>query len=250
MSLPDGIIANADDFGLRSSINRAILYCFEKEYINSTSLMTNTFFFDEAVEMFHNHPVIRNVGVHVNLSEGKPLTKFNQSKYLDKNGNWNNENILKKFQVLSSDAKSAFSKEIHAQINKAILNKIPIIHLDSHFHTHTLPCFYKLFLEAAKFHKLKIRLAQTYNEDNYIKFYYRKYINNAFRTSQKNYSDRFDDVTNFLTHSNLLDKNRTTEIMIHPDFNSAGLLIDHYDVESSRGKSSKSIEDWIRFISN
>ena len=250
MNLPNNIIANADDFGLKTSVNKAILYCFEQGYINSTSLMTNTFFFEEAVDIFQSNPVMKNIGVHVNLSEGKPLTNFNQRIYLDEDGNWNNDLILKKIQILSSEAKSAFSKEIHAQIDKAKSNKIPVVHLDSHYHSHTLPCFYKLFLEAAKFHELKIRLAQTYNENNYLKFYYRKYINMVFRTNHVNYSDLFDDVANFLKHTNSVNTNQIIEIMLHPDFNSSGVLFDHVDIANFKKKEPKSIGDWITFLSN
>ena len=248
--IPNNIIANADDFGLKTSINKAILYCFEKGYINSTSLMTNTACFDEAADIFHSNPVMHNIGVHVNLSEGKPLTNFSQAKYLDENGNWDNARILSKKQILSSGAKVAFSKEIHAQINKAIANKIPIVHLDSHFHSHTLPCFYNLFLEAAKSHKLKIRLAQTYNEGSYLKFYYRKYINSAFKTGGSNYTDLFDDVTNFLKHTDSLKTEQTIEIMLHPDFNSLGILYDHFDIGNTKKEDPKSIEDWISFLNN
>ena len=74
--IPDYIIANADDLGYSHSVNKAILYCFEHGYINSASLMTNTGFFDEAVSMIKENPVIRNIGVHIDLAEGKPDNRF------------------------------------------------------------------------------------------------------------------------------------------------------------------------------
>ncbi|MGZ3756184.1 MAG: ChbG/HpnK family deacetylase [Mucilaginibacter sp.] len=66
------------------SINKAILYCFENGIINSTSLLSNTTYFEEAVELIHKNPIISNVGVHINLSKGKPVTSFDQHRYLDK----------------------------------------------------------------------------------------------------------------------------------------------------------------------
>ena len=42
MSIPSGIIANADDPGLNNNTNQGILLCFQKGYINSTSLLTKT----------------------------------------------------------------------------------------------------------------------------------------------------------------------------------------------------------------
>jgi predicted glycoside hydrolase/deacetylase ChbG (UPF0249 family) len=117
------------------------------------------------------------------------------------------------------------------------------MHLDSHLHLHTLPCFYKLFLAAAKQYKLKIRLAQTYNESSYLKFYYRKYINNIFRNEGFNYSDRFETVDRFLREKNItFEKNITTEVMLHPWFDANDVLTDHYD----RGTLAK----WIDFLNN
>ena len=87
MSIPNHIIANADDLGLDTSVNAAILNCFQRGYINSTSLMTNMGGFDEAADLIHSMPVIKNVGVHINLAEGKPLTNID-SRYLDADGNW------------------------------------------------------------------------------------------------------------------------------------------------------------------
>lgn len=250
MNIPNNIIVNADDFGLRASVNKAILHCFEQGYINSTSLITNQFFFEAAADMFHANPVIHNVGVHVNLSEGRPLTNFNQKLYLDENGNWNNSKVSKKYSLLNNEAKSAFSKEIYAQINKAISSKIPIVHLDSHYHTHTLPGFYKLFLDAAKSYKLKIRIAQTYNENNYLKFYYRKYINGIFKANRNNYSDLFENLTQVLRRSHLLNNEQVTEIMVHPDFDQSGILFDHYDAGNLKEKGAKTIKDWICFLNN
>jgi predicted glycoside hydrolase/deacetylase ChbG (UPF0249 family) len=251
MAVFNNIIANADDFGLRTSISKAILYCFEQEYINSTSIITNGFFFEEAVDMYHTSTSIKNVGVHINLSEGKPVTNFNSKKFLDGNGNWNIKKVNKIYNVLNKEDQAAFSKEIYAQINKAIVNKIPIVHLDSHYHTHTLPCFYKLFLEAAKSFNLKIRLAQTFREDSYMKFYYRRYINNLFRASGKNYSDLFEDVSRFLQHK-ILNNNQVIEIMMHPDFDDSGVLFDHYhrDIPDFEKNGMKSLKDWICFLDN
>ena len=178
MLIPNNTIVNADDLGLRPSINQAIFYCFEHKIINSTSLITNTKYFEETVNLIHENPAVCNLGVHINLAEGKPLTNFNQLFYLDENGNWDLKKINKKINFLNSEAKNAFSKEIFAQIDKALSIKKDIIHLDSHYHLHTLPCFYKLFFQASKHYKLKLRLAQTYNEGSYLKFLYRKYINN------------------------------------------------------------------------
>jgi predicted glycoside hydrolase/deacetylase ChbG (UPF0249 family) len=242
MQIPDNIIANADDLGYNPSVNKAILYCFEQGYINSASLMTGPPHFEETANLIHANPAITNIGVHVNLAEGPPLTDFKED-YLDEAGNWDLTKTNKLFNPLSKAAKIAFSKEINVQIEKAIEANIPIIHLDAHLHLHTLPAFCQLFLAAAKTHNLKIRLAQTYNEGSYLKFYYRKYINNIFRRNGCNYSDRFETVDKFLRDKNdNINYTTTAEIMLHPWFDENAMLTDHYDRDT--------MEKWLIFLND
>jgi len=243
MTIPGNLIANADDFGYNSSVNKAIVYCFEQGYINSTSLMVNTALFDETVQLIRQNSTIHNIGVHINLAEGKPVTNFTQDEYLDKNGDWDFNKVNQRVNFFTAEVKSAFSKEIHAQIDRAISNKLPINHIDSHCHLHTLPCFYKLFSEAAKSYNLKIRLAQTFNEGNYLKFYLRKYINSIFKEGNKNYSDYFETVEQFLKDTRATYNNKgVIEIMLHPYYDQQGMLTDHYDKET--------MQDWIRYLEN
>ncbi len=51
MRVPNNIIANADDLGYNFCVNKAILHCFERGYINSTSLMTTTPSFNETADL-------------------------------------------------------------------------------------------------------------------------------------------------------------------------------------------------------
>jgi chitin disaccharide deacetylase len=47
--IANNVKINADDFGLNSSVNKAIIEAFDNNYINSTTLMANMPGFDEAV---------------------------------------------------------------------------------------------------------------------------------------------------------------------------------------------------------
>ena len=81
MPIPENLIINADDLGYNSSVNKAIFFCFEQGYINSTSLMTNTIGYEEAVETIHKSPFVRNIGLHINLVREKPLSNFSNKSY-------------------------------------------------------------------------------------------------------------------------------------------------------------------------
>src|ERR1700722_19318816 len=71
------LIINADDFGYSLTINQAILRSFERKFINSTSLMANMAGFDDAINMVNRNTVLQGkVGVHLNLTEGYPVTRL------------------------------------------------------------------------------------------------------------------------------------------------------------------------------
>lgn len=240
MSIPLFIIVNADDIGLKSSVNKAILYCFEQGYINSTSLLTNMDCFDETVDLIHKNPVITNIGIHVNLAEGKPITDFKHQQFLNPDGSWNIYQTGKHLQVFDDKMKASFLNEINAQIEKALKADIKITHIDSHLHLHTLPAFHNLFIDVAKAHGLKLRLAQTYRENSFLKFFYRKYINNKIKKSNINYSYFFNTVDLFLSKKDYALNGRTVEIMVHPDFDNKGNLVDHV--------GPTSMVNWIAYL--
>jgi len=227
MPISANIIANADDLGFSDSVNKAILKCYQEGYINSTSLMTDTPEFEATVNLVHQNPVIQNIGVHVDLAQFRPLTDFKED-FLDAHGNWDVYKTNKLLIKLSDAGKAAFAKEISAQIERALDSKIKIVHLDSHLHLHTLPAFRKLFMVAAGRYKLKLRLAQTYNEGSYLKFYYRRYINGLVKRAGLNYAEGFETVSRFLEYKNHSRKS-VIEIMLHPDLDANGALTDHFD---------------------
>jgi len=238
MQIPGNIIANADDLGFNDSVNQAILYCFKSGYINSTSLMTNTPHFGATVELIKNNPEIGNIGLHVDLAQFRPVTDF-RANFLDKDGNWDVWKTKKLLVSLSSEDKKAFAKEINAQIERAIDQDIKLVHLDAHLHLHTSPGFFNFFLAAAIKYNLKLRLAQTFNEGSYLKYYYRKFINGQIKKNGCNYSERFETVSRYLQY-NSNESKISTEIMLHPDLDQNGKLTDHFDDET--------IRSWLRFL--
>lgn len=240
MLIPKNIIVNADDIGLNPSVNQAIFHSFQQGYINSTSLLTNMDYFDDAVAIIKSNTDVINVGVHGNFAEGKPLTNFKATHFLNSYGGWSISKTNKVAQLLNSESKRAFTDELEAQIEKASSAGIIITHLDSHLHLHTLPAFFSIFFNAAKRHGLKLRLAQTYNEGSYIKFAYRKYINSKIIAAGINHSYLFETVDEFLKDSGRNFLNNTVEIMVHPDYNANGELFDHVD--------GTSMDKWVAYL--
>lgn len=233
--LPPNIIANADDFGFSLSVNKAILSCYELGYINSTTLMTNKPGFEDAVDMIHKNNIIKNLGVHINLYSGKPVSNFPNKDYLLENGEFNKKKAKKVLNIFDFKTSGYFFNEIEAQVKKATDAGVKITHLDSHQHLHTLPALFPIFLKFAKQHKLKLRLAQTFNEGNYLKFWFRNYINGLIKKAGCNYSDKFETVEYFIKTPMFKTDSSVIEIMLHPGFNDVGELIDHYSPSTMLG---------------
>ncbi|WPU95694.1 ChbG/HpnK family deacetylase [Mucilaginibacter sabulilitoris] len=238
--IPLNVIANADDFGFNSSVNKAILYCFEERLINSTSLMVNCEGFEEAIQLTLRHESIINVGLHTNLAEGKPLTNFSNKTFLTENGEWNIDQTGKKIKFLDSQTRASFHREIEAQINRALEAGIRLTHLDAHLHLHTLPGFSAIFLALARQYQLKLRLAQSFNEGNFFKFFFRRFLNKKIIAAGCNYADKFQTIDFYIANHQLQPQDQRVEIMLHPDFLSGDQLTDHYHPSD--------ITNWISFL--
>ena len=68
------IIINADDFGWDKSCSEAILSAFESGYISTATMCVNGAYFEEAVSRVKDSPYRDQIGIHINLTEGRPLT--------------------------------------------------------------------------------------------------------------------------------------------------------------------------------
>ncbi|HWZ13624.1 MAG TPA: ChbG/HpnK family deacetylase [Mucilaginibacter sp.] len=240
MLIPGNIIANADDFGLNTAVNKGILHCYENGYINSTSIMTNRLNFEEAIDMIHANKIITNVGLHVDFVNFKPASDFRDKRFLTSSGIWDQKKTDNVFNFFDSQTKRYFSKEIEAQIQKVLKTEVKLTHMDTHRHLHILPTYFKIFIKIAKQYNLKLRLAQSFNEGNYLKFLYRKFVNNEIKKACCNYADAFETVPHFLKQTHDISSPLTTEIMLHPIMNESGELTDHY--------SATDLAGWISWL--
>jgi predicted glycoside hydrolase/deacetylase ChbG (UPF0249 family) len=68
------LIVNADDFGLTSGVNRAILELHEAGVLTSTTLMARAGATDEALEKARGTRSL-GVGCHVVLVDGEPVLR-------------------------------------------------------------------------------------------------------------------------------------------------------------------------------
>jgi len=224
------ITINADDFGLNASVNKAIIESFDKGLINSTTLMAIMPGFNEAINLARKHNLTQKIGVHLVLTEGIPLTKEIKSIPFFFNGK--EEYKKNKYRLFFPNKKlrKLIYDELSAQIAEVLSNNITITHIDTHHHVHEMYGICKILVSLRKKYNIPfIRILN--NLENPTKIYkkiYRNIINYYLKGSNSNFSDFFGNQYDFIStlKKNPTFLNNKIEIMVHPDYDENGVLID------------------------
>jgi chitin disaccharide deacetylase len=149
------LIVNADDLGWTQGVNRGIAEAHRNGIVTSTSLLANGCAFEAGVRTARELPRL-GVGVHLNLSDGKPVAPAEQVKsLLDEDGNFSGgpETLLLRLTAKNLETKEV-EKEWNAQIEKIRAAGIRPTHLDGHKHVQMLPGLFAMALRLAKRHEI------------------------------------------------------------------------------------------------
>jgi hopanoid biosynthesis associated protein HpnK len=143
------LIINADDFGLTSGVNRAIVEGNRAGMVTSATLMANAQASAAAIELAKAQPYLKT-GCHVVLIDGVPLAENLPSLT---NGSLRFRSSLKQFAmaaVRKQIAGEEIEREVTAQVRKIQASGIALTHVDSHKHTHMFPHVLRPVLRAAR----------------------------------------------------------------------------------------------------
>ena len=146
------LIVNADDFGLTSGVNRAILELNQARVLTSATLMARAAATDEAVEMALATPTL-GVGCHVVLVDGEPIQPPQQLPTLTRPGTRHFQPKLGGFVKAIFTGKvdpMEMEAEAHAQIRSLQARGLRLTHIDTHKHTHIFPQVLRPVLRAAR----------------------------------------------------------------------------------------------------
>jgi len=223
------LFINADDFGKTQSINNAIVNAFQYNYINSTTLMANMDFHEEAIELAHKHKFQNNVGIHLVLTEGDPLTDIKSVIPGLFSGNLSLKERLKLLMYPSARERKAIHNELSAQIRKIKAQHIPISHLDTHHQVHDMWGIISIIKQLLKEHNIpSMRILNNLEiSSSRIKNGYRNFCNRNIINAGINFSSYMGSQTDFFNYRKQeLIHDSTLEIMVHPDYNAAGQLVD------------------------
>ena len=134
------LIVNADDFGLHTEVNKAVIKGYQAGCIRSTSLMPTGAAVEEACELARKNPGL-GVGIHLTLVAERPLLPPDKVPTLvgaDGRLFRNHVEFIKNFCLGKIDKEQLYA-ECDAQISKAVSLGLNITHIDSHQHLHVLP---------------------------------------------------------------------------------------------------------------
>lgn len=219
-------VINADDFGLNQSCTEAICEAFQKGYITDTTMVANGEFYLHAVDSIIRYKLQNKIGIHFNLTEGRPMTEeIQQCSIFCADGRFHGK--VNRLKMLSDFEKKAVYKELSAQITRMEESDICVTHADSHHHIHTAIFIAPIVARVCKEHGIhKIRIHRNIGNIMVCKKVVKQMFN-IWLKSKKFITTKFfgslRDVEGVLETDVL---HGTVEIMVHPEYDKDGVLID------------------------
>ena len=216
------IIINADDFGLNGHCSRAIAEAFEKGLITDTTMMATGEYFDEAVSLAAEKGFSDKIGIHLNLTEGVPLTgEIRHCPRFVLDGRFHKGHD--RTQPLTRAEADAVYRELSAQARRMEDAGIRITHADSHHHVHTGEHIAPIALRVCREHGIdKMRLFRN------LGAYYEAHKTEADSFNALLRREGIRTVSFFVYMADIggIVLPDDTEILVHPDFDKDGRLID------------------------
>ncbi len=228
------VIVNADDFGRSEEVNKAISEAINRKFIARTTLMVNMPYADDAVKIALQQGFAGQVGIHLNLTEGKPLTEEirSNSLFCDKEGYFHalfHTTIIHRL-YMNRYALEQVYKELKAQLEKFNQYGLTLWHIDSHHHVHTdFPVYCVLKKLSQEYNFSSIRISRNlYFGGNIFTRLYKKIYNDSIKKLCRETTDLFGSYLDYETYIKAggAPAQSTLEIMVHPMYDESGALVD------------------------
>jgi hopanoid biosynthesis associated protein HpnK len=144
------VIINADDFGLSSGVNRAVINAWREGILTSASLMAAGDAFDEAVTLARQNPGLQ-VGLHLTLVQGRAvLNPAEIPGLVDQSGSFTDNPVAAGMRYFFlKGLRSQLRCEIEAQLGKVRDAGIPLSHVDGHLNIQMQPVVFDILMELA-----------------------------------------------------------------------------------------------------
>lgn len=216
---------NADDFGWDKTCTDAILTCLEKGCIQTTTIMPAGESFSYAVEKITGTPYEDCVGIHLDLTEGTPMTETMRQNRSFCDGDGQYHGGRNRYQPLSGTEKRIVYEELKTQFETCRKAGLKIHHVDSHHHIHTAPFITPIVRDLMKEYGIrKMRIHRNIGRIGTAKKAMKAGFN--FLIRHAGYTDYMGSFEDALADPRVPFGKGTLEIMCHPDYTRDGVLID------------------------
>lgn len=142
------LIINADDFGLSTGANRAVIRAWREGILTSASLMVGGRAFEEAVTLAGENPGLQ-IGLHLTLVQGRAvLPQAEIPGLVDGEGNFSTDPVGAGMRYFfSASLRRELAREIEAQILRFLQTGLPLSHIDGHLNIHMHPTVFDILTE-------------------------------------------------------------------------------------------------------
>jgi hypothetical protein len=229
------VIVNADDFGIDTGVNEAIKEAFEKKLIDRTTLMVNMPYAKDAMEIARREGFDGRVGIHLNLTSGRPLTEDMASDRImcDDGGEFTADfaRSLKRRFFLPSKTSENIERELRAQLDGYRKLGGTLWHVDSHHHVHTDPSVWRVLKRVLRDYPVtSVRLGRNmYRGGNPLMRLYKVMLNASikrFCSDDVRYFGSMTDYEEYEPYIGPSSRNTNVEIMVHPVYDDKNRVCD------------------------
>ncbi|PCR95012.1 hypothetical protein CP336_19470 [Pseudomonas fluorescens] len=164
--MPRQVIVNADDFGLTPNENAVIFSAFQAGVISSATAMANMPAFEAACAMARHHLLEGRIGLHFNLTYGRPLSQaiLARPAFCDSQGVFD-LNLTRYSLWLGRADREAVQEELQAQWQRCVDHGLRPSHIDSHQHVHNIWPIGEIVARFAAHQGVPVRLARNLGQN-------------------------------------------------------------------------------------
>lgn len=244
------LIVNADDFGHDRDTSDAILEALRNGWVTQTTAMVNMPDVERAVSEARTLGFDQVIGLHLNLTDGVPLTDRIKARplFCDADGKFNEGAVRNKRFLLSYGREDAVALacEIEAQAQKYLSLGLPLLHVDGHSHVQTQIPLARIAMPILKQMGFKtIRRPYTHCAGRGLLLAAKKLRNSLFALAARGNSLLTADEFGGDPHEGDAAGNRVVEVMVHPRYFN-GEVVNTTDYDTGAGEPMQKFAERLR----
>ncbi|NIA22839.1 MAG: ChbG/HpnK family deacetylase [Proteobacteria bacterium] len=226
------VIINADDLFLNDRINEGIGELIDAGIVTSVSVIVNMNYSPEKLKEFYKEHPNASYGLHVNLTEGYPVSDISEVRSLvNRRGRFYNlKNFIFRVHLMKP---GEIIKEIDGQIELFKKSEVPLLHIDSHSHVFWLSSeMRRIQMEIAIKYGIPTRYPEVTDVNNrsilfkLLRLYLKLHRNNMARRVKMPDAliDLFGrgDTADFVKRNTENIKDGISELLTHPGYACCG----------------------------